>query len=67
MTDELLYNKITALPQPLKVEILDYVDFLVQKYNQYKKVHPTAGCMQGTFIISDDFNEPLECFSEYIN
>ncbi|MBM4166865.1 MAG: DUF2281 domain-containing protein [Ignavibacteria bacterium] len=31
-----------------------------------EKKHPKAGCMKGTFILSPDFDEPLEDFKEYM-
>ncbi len=67
MTDEALYTKIATLPHPIKDELIDYMDFLLQKYiRKEKKVNRVAGCMKGTFIMSDDFNEPLDCFKEYM-
>jgi hypothetical protein len=38
----------------------------VSEQNSHKK-HPQAGCMKGVFTyMSDDFNEPLEDFKEYM-
>lgn len=67
MTNTALYTKISSLPQPLQNEIVDYVEFLIQKYNrQNSKIHPKAGCMKGVFKMEPDFNEPLEDFKEYL-
>ena len=42
------------------------MEFLIQKHkNNDSNVHPKAGCMQGIFKMSSDFNEPLEDFKEY--
>ena len=42
------------------------MEFLIQKHkNKNAKIHPKAGCMQGIFKMSADFNEPLEDFKEY--
>jgi len=66
MTNTSLYNKISTLPLPIQNEIVDYMEFLIQKHkNKNAKIHPKAGCMQGVFKMSSDFNEPLEDFKEY--
>lgn len=57
------------LPNHLKTEISDYLDFLISKKTQNKNSglkHPKAGCMKGTFKMSTDFDEPLEDFKEYM-
>ena len=62
-----LYTKISVLPDSLKTELLDYLEFLMTKHQVKKtKKHPKAGCMKGTFKMSDDFNEPLEDFKDYM-
>jgi len=66
MTNTSLYTKISTLPQPIQNEIIDYMEFLIQKHkNKNAKIHPKAGCMKGIFKMSADFNEPLEDFKEY--
>ena len=66
MTNTTLYTKISSLPLPIQNEIVDYMEFLIQKHkNKNAKIHPKAGCMQGVFKMSADFNEPLEDFKEY--
>jgi hypothetical protein len=69
MSDLNLYMRISTLPNPLKTEILDYMDFLVtrrlKKKESFEK-HPKAGCMKGTFIMSPDFDEPIDDFKEYM-
>lgn len=67
ISNELLYEKISALPFNIKSEIIDYIDSLIDRNNSTEtKKHPKAGCMKGTFFMADDFDEPLECFEEYI-
>lgn len=69
MSDLNLYMRISTLPNPLKTEILDYMDFLVARRLKRKKTfekHPKAGCMKGTFIMNPDFDEPLDDFKEYM-
>jgi hypothetical protein len=65
MSDSLLFSKLSSLPQNLKVEVIDYIEFLEKKYNTAKK-HPKAGCMKGTFKMANDFDEPLDDFKEYM-
>lgn len=66
MSDETLYSQISTLPYNLKNELIDYVEFLISKYNSKgTKSHPKAGCMKGMFVMSDDFNDELDCFNEY--
>jgi len=44
-----------------------YVIVKPKKQNDAIKKHPRAGCMKGVFTyMSDDFNEPLEDFKEYM-
>lgn len=67
MTDTSLYTKISTLPQPIQKEVIDYMEFLIQKHkHQSIKIHPKAGCMQGVFKMSTDFNEPIDDFKEYM-
>ena len=65
MTNTSLYTKISSLPLPIQNEIVDYMEFLIQKHkNKNAKIHPKAGCMQGIFKMNADFNEPLEDFDQ---
>jgi hypothetical protein len=67
MNSTTLYTRISTLPSSIQNELMDYMEFLIQKYKPKKvKKHPKAGCMQGTFKISSDFNFPLEDFKEYM-
>ena len=67
MSDETFYAKISTLPFPIKNSVLDYMEFLINKQSQNEiKKHPKAGCMKGIFIMSDDFNAPLDIFKEYM-
>ncbi len=52
--------------------MLHYAEFLVEKYPKAEppaemtKKHRQAGTMQGMFIMSDDFDEPLEDLKDYM-
>jgi len=67
MNNLTLYTKINTLPDTIKTEILDYMEYLIQKYKEKKiKKHPKAGCMKGIFKMKEGFDEPLDDFKEYM-
>ena len=68
MTDQTILNKIHALPESLKQEILDFIEFIGQKYRTSKqqKQIPQYGSLKGTFEMRDDFDDPLEDFKDYM-
>lgn len=67
MEDEALFTKFSTLPSPIKIELLDYMEFLIHRHTPNRiEIHPQAGCMKGTFIMSDDFNASLDCFKDYM-
>jgi hypothetical protein len=57
------------LPEAAKRSLLDYTLFLLAQ-NHLEPApapHPYAGCMKGTVLyMSDDFNEPLDDFKDYM-
>ncbi|MDO8951818.1 MAG: DUF2281 domain-containing protein [Draconibacterium sp.] len=60
-----LYTKINFLPQELKSEVNDFVDFLLSKKKTEKKSKkPVFGCAKGEIFISLDFDEPLDDFKD---
>jgi len=69
-----LGGKIEMLPLYRQQEVSDFVDFLLSftdnantKKGSSAGKHPYAGCMSGTFCkISNDFNEPLDEFKDYM-
>jgi hypothetical protein len=69
MSDLNLYIKLSMLPESLKTEISDYMDYLMSQKMKNKinqKRSPKAGFLKGTFVMSQDFDEPLEDFREYM-
>jgi len=55
-------NFISAVPDKVYVILKP-----VYEQNVGTRKHPKAGCMKGTFTyMSDDFNEPLDEFKEYM-
>jgi len=67
----LLYNKLTILPESMKSEVSDFIDFLIskaKKNNTYpNKPKPKFGSGKGMFIMKPSFDDPLEDFKEYID
>lgn len=62
-----LYSKLTALPDELKAEVADFVDFLADKNKkQLEKKKPVFGSGKGMFLMKPDFDEPLDDFKEYM-
>lgn len=71
MGNEKILSKLNKLPDNLRREAIDFIDFLSEKYEREKKEKPACksrifGSSRGLFIIPDDFDEPLEDFKEYM-
>jgi hypothetical protein len=63
-----LYSKLAMLPDDLKAEVSDFVDFLATKRKKSnEKQKPRFGSGQGMFVMKPDFDEPLGDFKEYIH
>ncbi len=50
----------------LKREVEDFVDFLLEKSKKEKPIKRTLGLAKGRIVISDDFDQPLADFKEYM-
>ncbi|HYX07527.1 MAG TPA: DUF2281 domain-containing protein [Bacteroidales bacterium] len=62
-----LYTKINSLPNDIKSEVNDFIDFLMtKKKKEIKKKKPKFGCAKGQIYTSPDFDEPLDDFKEYM-
>ena len=64
-----LYNQIESLPQELKREVEDFVQFLLEKSKKREKNRQnerTAGLAQGMIKMKPGFEDPLEDFKEYM-
>jgi hypothetical protein len=67
MTDVQLYTEISSLPSELKQEVSDFVATLRKKAKGEKKIKERQfGYAKGFFTMSDDFDEPLDDFKEYM-
>lgn len=63
----LLFSKLATLPDDLKAEVSDFVDFLAAKQKRSKeKKNPKFGSGKGMFLLKPDFDKPLDDFQEYM-
>ena len=66
MNDTQLLSQISSLPDSLKKEVSDFVEFLKQKSMTKNKLKEREfGYAKGFFKMSSDFDEPLEDFKDY--
>jgi hypothetical protein len=77
-TDTALWKAVFNMPDSLKIELLHYAEYLLEKYpnaqgntkqaEEILQKRPLAGSMKGTFVLPlpNDFDEPLEEFEEYM-
>ena len=62
-----LYTKINTLPNDLKAQVADFIDFLIAKrQKEIKKKKPKFGCARGMYKMASDFDAPLDDFKDYI-
>ena len=62
-----LNTKLETLPKDLKQEVLDFIDFLLEKSaKRKKKVNPQFGSAKGKVKMSADFDEPLDDLKDYM-
>ncbi len=65
-----LYNKLQSLPDKMKDEVSDFIDFLLAKARTEKTVEKKDraqfGSGKGMFTMMPGFDEPLEDFKEYM-
>lgn len=70
MENETILSKLNRLPDDLKREAVDFIDFLTEKYEKKTRTPGrkgrTYGSGRGLFVIPDDFDEPLEDFKDYM-
>jgi hypothetical protein len=67
MDNILLYNKLTKLPESMKAEVSDFVDFLLSKTKTKKQTQkrPKFGSIKGAFKMKKNFDDPIEEFKDY--
>lgn len=66
MSDINLYSKLAMLPDELKHEADDFLDFLKTKMEKNKESNvKKAGLAKGLIEMKQDFDEPLDDFEDY--
>ena len=59
----ILYNQLASLPDNLKSEVGDFIDFLATKTKKkQKKAKPKFGSGKDMFVMKPDFDQPLDDF-----
>lgn len=67
--------KLDQLPDSLQVEVLHYIEFLLDKYLRSLPLEQSVvepgkqhgyGSWAGQIIMSDDFDQPLEDLQDYM-
>jgi hypothetical protein len=70
MENTTIYTKFNALPEDLKRQAADYIDFLLEKKHKVKKElkpkTPRFGSCKDMFEMAPDFDEPLDDFKDYM-
>ncbi len=62
-----LYSKINSLPENLKKEVQDFVEFLQTKTKKDARKNPRAfGSFKGKIQMTEDFDAPIEDFKDYM-
>ncbi len=66
-------NKVAKLPTDMQKKALDYIDDLLEQLEEdsiEKKKEAAKKRIgyfpKGSIIMNDDFDEPLDCFKEYM-
>ncbi|WP_316808111.1 DUF2281 domain-containing protein [Pedobacter agri] len=67
MTTTNLNIEINSLPMNLRQEVADFVEFLKTKNKIKSKLKSREfGAAKGKIKLSEDFDDPLEMFADYI-
>ncbi len=73
LQDQQILAKIMALPPEKKAEVIGFIEFSDQKLKASEsQANPSGqsrngfGSLKGTFVMSPDFDAPLEDFADYM-
>jgi hypothetical protein len=70
--DSEILQTVSTMPEPLKQELLHYAKYLIENYSkditsaQTPQKKRKAGLLKGKIWMSNDFDEPLEDFKDYM-
>ncbi len=66
--ENIVATKFNALPEKMKEEVLDFIEFLLDRDRKKKVLKtPKFGSCKDMFEMAPDFDEPLDDFKEYMN
>lgn len=65
MDNLLLYNKFSSLPDNMKSEVSNFIDFLMSKNKTKKKQKTKFGSAKGMFKMKKNFDDPIDDFKDY--
>ena len=69
MQEKIILEKLSYLPEFMKLEALHYIEYLIMKHHKEKESKPKRpkfGSATGKYEMTPDFDEPLEDFKEYM-
>jgi hypothetical protein len=65
MDNILLYTKLSKLPDNMKSEVANFIDFLLNKSKKPQKTKAKFGSAKGMFKMKKNFDDPIEDFNDY--
>ncbi len=65
MDNLLLYDKFSKLPDSMKSEVSNFIDFLMTKNKARSKQKPKFGSAKGMFKMKKNFDDPIDDFKDY--
>lgn len=75
-TSLVLYNKILQMPEEVKDQVNDFIDFIISRKELKKDELDHSGkstndkrpfgILKGKIKMADDFDEPLDDFKDYM-
>ena len=70
MSDSDIFKKLVTLPDDMKKEVDQFIDYLRSKTivgkDTKSRIKREAGLAKGLIQMRDDFDEPLEDFKQYM-
>lgn len=60
-----LYRKFSNLPDSMKSEVSNFIDFLMSKNKVKTKQKPKFGSAKGMFKLKKNFDDPIDDFKDY--
>jgi len=65
MDNLLLYSKLANLPDSMKSEVSNFIDFLMTKNKTHATQKPEFGSAKGMFKMKKNFDDPIDDFKDY--